>query len=69
MFILQLLILIQWIKVPELRNASFEGQLTLIAAAFSTILSIILTVYQIWAESKGLRENSMDYILLSMKAK
>ena len=70
MAILQILIFFDALKVPTLRKeVSIENSFTLFLAFISTVISILLSVYIIWAESKGLRENSMDHILLSMKAK
>ena len=35
----------------------------------TTVFSVITTIFSLAVESKGLKESSMEYIMLSMKAK
>lgn len=59
--------------VPEITNPKFEkkgvGAYALFLSLLTTCISICTTMFSIWTESKGLKESSMEYVMLSMKAK
>ena len=59
--------------VPEITNPKFEkkgvGAYALFLSLLTTCISICTTLFSIWTESKGLKESSMEYVMLSMKAK
>lgn len=67
MLTLNVFIFFKWINVPILDDKLSTGPI--VAQCVTTVISIITTAVSLWIESNGLKENFIEYVMTSIKAK